>query len=170
MQHFPPLGDGNRNSFQEKTTGFFCKMKVNYSNGKEFSRQTGDKIIMKQYLQHIRAIMVLPFSVTILIPSILCFFVTAPKTDWKRWPLLIAIPLGMIGLGLLVWTIMLLGRHGTAARAPWDPTQKLVVCGPYAYVRNPMISGVLMILLGGGLVTTNGNSCFFWWNRWFSAQ
>ncbi len=29
--------------------------------------------------------------------------------------------------------------------APWDPTQRLVVRGVYRYVRNPMISGVVLI-------------------------
>ena len=32
--------------------------------------------------------------------------------------------------------------------APWDPTRRLVATGPYQYVRNPMISGVLAMLLG----------------------
>ena len=40
------------------------------------------------------------------------------------------------------------GRHP----APWDPPRRLVVRGPYAYVRNPMISGVVMVLLGEALV------------------
>ena len=38
--------------------------------------------------------------------------------------------------------------------APWNPPQHLVVVGPYRYVRNPMISGGLFILLAEAL--------FFW--------
>jgi protein-S-isoprenylcysteine O-methyltransferase Ste14 len=37
---------------------------------------------------------------------------------------------------------------GKGTLAPWDPTSRLVVRGPYRHVRNPMISGVLGILLG----------------------
>jgi protein-S-isoprenylcysteine O-methyltransferase Ste14 len=32
--------------------------------------------------------------------------------------------------------------------APWDPPKNLVVEGPYRYVRNPMISGVLVVVFG----------------------
>ncbi len=36
--------------------------------------------------------------------------------------------------------------HGTLA--PWDPPRRFVVEGPYRFVRNPMISGVIGVLLG----------------------
>ena len=36
--------------------------------------------------------------------------------------------------------------------APWDPPRGLVVRGAYRYVRNPMISGVIFVLLGEALV------------------
>src|SRR5437667_27366 len=52
------------------------------------------------------------------------------------------------GLVLLSRTIALLGRLGEGTLAPWDPTTKLVIAGPYRHVRNPMIVGVAMILLG----------------------
>jgi protein-S-isoprenylcysteine O-methyltransferase Ste14 len=54
----------------------------------------------------------------------------------------------LTGLWLAVETIALFGRVGKGTLAPWDPTRKLVVRGPYRRVRNPMISGVGLILLG----------------------
>jgi protein-S-isoprenylcysteine O-methyltransferase Ste14 len=45
-------------------------------------------------------------------------------------------------------TISLFATVGEGTLAPWDPTQKLVVRGIYRYVRNPMIIGVLSVLLG----------------------
>ena len=42
--------------------------------------------------------------------------------------------------------------HGRGTLAPWDPPPKLVVIGPYRYVRNPMISGVLFVLIGESLI------------------
>jgi protein-S-isoprenylcysteine O-methyltransferase Ste14 len=39
-------------------------------------------------------------------------------------------------------------KKGRGTLAPWNPTQKLVTDGVYRYVRNPMISGVLFILIG----------------------
>jgi protein-S-isoprenylcysteine O-methyltransferase Ste14 len=52
------------------------------------------------------------------------------------------------GLGLVAWTIALFVRLGRGTLAPWDPTSRLVVQGPYSYVRNPMITGVGTILAG----------------------
>jgi protein-S-isoprenylcysteine O-methyltransferase Ste14 len=52
------------------------------------------------------------------------------------------------GLAMLVWTVTLFIRVGRGTLAPWDPTRRLVVRGPYAHVRNPMISGVLALLIG----------------------
>ena len=48
----------------------------------------------------------------------------------------------------VVWTTVLFVRVGRGTLAPWDPTATLVVQGPYRHVRNPMISGVLFLLLG----------------------
>ena len=58
----------------------------------------------------------------------------------------------LVGLSLLVMTIRSFILIGRGTLAPWDPTKKLVVSGPYAYVRNPMISGVIAILLGESLL------------------
>ena len=65
------------------------------------------------------------------------------------WPLaLVGAALIAAGLALVAWTVALFAREGTGTLAPWDPTSRLVVLGPYRHVRNPMISGVLAILLG----------------------
>ena len=42
--------------------------------------------------------------------------------------------------------------EGKGTLAPWDPPRRLVVRGPYAYVRNPMISGVVFVLFGEALL------------------
>jgi protein-S-isoprenylcysteine O-methyltransferase Ste14 len=57
----------------------------------------------------------------------------------------------VLGLGLFGWCLRLFARVGRGTLAPWDPTQRLVAVGPYRYVRNPMISGVALILLGQAL-------------------
>ena len=53
-----------------------------------------------------------------------------------------------LGLTLMYQTISLFVTVGKGTLAPWMPTQKLVARGIYRYVRNPMISGVLCVLLG----------------------
>jgi protein-S-isoprenylcysteine O-methyltransferase Ste14 len=55
------------------------------------------------------------------------------------------------GLVLVVATVRMFASIGRGTLAPWDPPRRLVVSGVYRYVRNPMISGVLIVLVGEGL-------------------
>jgi protein-S-isoprenylcysteine O-methyltransferase Ste14 len=52
------------------------------------------------------------------------------------------------GLYIMIHTISLFIRIGKGTLAPWSPTKKLVTSGMYGYVRNPMILGVLVVLIG----------------------
>lgn len=56
------------------------------------------------------------------------------------------------GFAMWVWTVRLFARIGKGTLAPWDPTERLVIEGPYAHVRNPMITAVLAVLLGEALI------------------
>ncbi len=49
---------------------------------------------------------------------------------------------------LFIWSLKRFAGEGDGTLAPWDPPRKLVVRGPYRYVRNPMISGVVSVLIG----------------------
>jgi protein-S-isoprenylcysteine O-methyltransferase Ste14 len=111
---------------------------------------------MVALIRHLVAIAVLPFTVTVLIPvwlsrrSDVRFAAGATASE-------IAIQIAgvvFLAIGLLLFTASL--RHfitqGKGTLAPWDPPKKLVVSGPYRYVRNPMISGVLFIVFGEALV------------------
>jgi protein-S-isoprenylcysteine O-methyltransferase Ste14 len=44
------------------------------------------------------------------------------------------------------WSVALFLKTGEGTPAPWEPPKKLVIRGPYRYVRNPMITGVLLML------------------------
>jgi protein-S-isoprenylcysteine O-methyltransferase Ste14 len=68
-----------------------------------------------------------------------------PKT--ARW--LVSIPLLAAGIAGIAWsTIHFLRVKGTPV--PMNPPPKLVSAGPYRYARNPMLSGVFLLLLGIG--------------------
>lgn len=96
--------------------------------------------------RHLRAVVVLPFTVTVVVPGLVLW---RNGAEIAAWPLaLVCGVLIALGLALLAWTIALFIRVGRGTLAPWDPTVRLVVVGPYRHVRNPMISGVLAILLG----------------------
>ena len=109
-------------------------------------------------LKHVRAVLLLPFNVTIVIPCIILYATESIKIGWGisaplcLVPILLGILLICIGLALMYKTISLFARMGKGTLAPWDPTKKLVVHGIYRHVRNPMISGVFSILLGEGVL------------------
>jgi len=100
-----------------------------------------------------RAIALLPGAVTLLVPAAL-LLATGSNVGWSLGGIVAVLPvllgLGLIGGGfaLWLWTVRLLARVGKGTLAPWDPTQRLVVEGPYRHVRNPMISAVLTVLAG----------------------
>jgi protein-S-isoprenylcysteine O-methyltransferase Ste14 len=94
--------------------------------------------------RHVAAVVACPGVVTLLVPALIVWRTRAHIEPRG----LIGLPLIAVGLLLVVTTIRLFATVGRGTLAPWDPTTRLVVRGPYRYVRNPMISGVLFILLG----------------------
>jgi protein-S-isoprenylcysteine O-methyltransferase Ste14 len=96
-------------------------------------------------LRHLLAICLLPGMVAGVIPALLVDGLAA-------WPLVVlGAVVAALGLALIVQTVALFASVGKGTLAPWDPTERLVVRGPYRRVRNPMISGVLCVLLGEAL-------------------
>ena len=73
----------------------------------------------------------------------------APRLEWLG--LLLGAIFFLGGLALFVWCLRLFARIGGGTLAPWDPTKNLVTAGPYTQTRNPMISGVVAMLLGEAL-------------------
>jgi len=100
----------------------------------------------------------LPFVVTVVVPAYIIRTSTTLNAGWDLPSPLGLLPtlLGcaLVGLGvLLVYkTVILFATVGEGTLAPWDPPRRLVVRGPYRHVRNPMISGVLSILLGEAIL------------------
>ena len=105
-------------------------------------------------LRHALAILLLPGTVVVLVPALVVRQTEAVSVGWglpgglRIVPVVLGTILLAVGAALVVWTVALFVRLGRGTLAPWDPTSALVVEGPYRYVRNPMISGVLFLLLG----------------------
>ena len=107
----------------------------------------------------IRTIIILPLNVLVFIPAIVFYF------SGYRWSLNHPVLLVLGGVFLLFglffagWTMRLFAVKGEGTAAPWNPPKKLVVFGPYCYVRNPMITSVLAMLLAEALLL-NTWRCF----------
>jgi protein-S-isoprenylcysteine O-methyltransferase Ste14 len=66
-----------------------------------------------------------------------------------------------MGLFIMSLTISSFIKIGKGTLAPWSPTKKLVIVGLYGHVRNPMILGVLIVLIGESILFLSVN-IFAW--------
>jgi protein-S-isoprenylcysteine O-methyltransferase Ste14 len=103
--------------------------------------------------RQVKAIGLLPGMVTIVIPGVIVAIGGANigwglDGAWAVVPVVAGALLVAAGVALWFATVRLFAVEGEGTLAPWDPTRKLVARGPYRYVRNPMISGVVLVLLG----------------------
>ena len=66
-------------------------------------------------------------------------------------PQVIGASMAVLGAALAVWCILTFVFVGRGTPAPFDPPRRLVVRGPYRFVRNPMYWGAVLVLGGAGV-------------------
>jgi protein-S-isoprenylcysteine O-methyltransferase Ste14 len=107
-------------------------------------------------IRHSISIAVLPGTVTVVVPIWIA----------RRQQVRFAVPSDALttllcvagaillaaGAFLFAWSLYCFWSRGRGTLAPWDPPRTFVAEGPYRYVRNPMISGVIFVLLGEAAV------------------
>jgi protein-S-isoprenylcysteine O-methyltransferase Ste14 len=126
--------------------------------------------------RHLMSVLLFPVTVTIVVPALLVLpgGLRAPHLAPGLTAALITVGCLLIaaGLGLMLWTNVLFDRVGEGTlglgNVMGEPVH-LVVRGPYRHVRNPMITGVLCILLGEAAVTGSG-SLLAWFAIFFAFQ
>ena len=101
-----------------------------------------------------------PVGATFFFTLIVIFIVVSLQVDKllelpKPLPtslnIIVSIPILAIGLFLILWSILHFGKvKGTPV--PFNPPPKVVTTGPYAYVRNPMLTGLIILLFGLGVL------------------
>lgn len=101
-----------------------------------------------------KAVLILPGTVLVCIPLLIQFL----AGDWPFGPwrggvvqLSLAILIALPALLLASRTVRLFGTEGEGTPAPWDPPRKFVVSGPYRYLRNPMLSSVIALIVAQGI-------------------
>jgi protein-S-isoprenylcysteine O-methyltransferase Ste14 len=107
---------------------------------------------MASVARHLLSIAALPFTIAVVVPV----WIARRNGISLQWPAtgldLMLAAAGVValavGLSLFVASLRRFESDGDGTLAPWDPPRRLVVRGPYRYVRNPMISGVIFVLLG----------------------
>lgn len=101
-----------------------------------------------------KSVLILPGTALIYIPLLI---------QWATggWPfggsvsgtpqIVLAVILAVPAIMLAIRTVTLFVQEGEGTPAPWDPPTKFVVRGPYRYVRNPMLSSVVVLILAEAL-------------------
>ena len=108
-------------------------------------------------VEHARAVLLLPFMNTIVVPSLLL----AIFRDARLGPaavgietalIAVAVPLLAVGFAIVVRAIALFVRRGRGTLAPWNPTATLITDDLYRVSRNPMKAGLFLVLTGEALL------------------
>ena len=99
-----------------------------------------------------------PIGVVIFLLFTALFVFLAVQLDGAlalQWPIpvtvsgLVSIPVMAIGVAIIAWSVFhFLKVNGTPV--PFNPPPLLVESGPYKYARNPMLTGVFLLLFGIG--------------------
>ncbi|HEV8382899.1 MAG TPA: isoprenylcysteine carboxylmethyltransferase family protein [Gemmatimonadales bacterium] len=72
------------------------------------------------------------------------------------WFELAGIGLVILGFALVGWCLVTFAFVGKGTAAPFDPPRRLVVAGPYRFVRNPIYIGAILTMLGAALYLWSG--------------
>jgi protein-S-isoprenylcysteine O-methyltransferase Ste14 len=107
---------------------------------------------MKTIFKHLTSF-ILPITVLILVPR----WIENDFTPKSLLPAISGVAFMLTGMGFLCTTIFSFFKNGKGTLAPWFPTRKLVITGLYRYMRNPMITGVLLVLTGETIFFLSGN-------------
>jgi protein-S-isoprenylcysteine O-methyltransferase Ste14 len=107
---------------------------------------------MKNVLKQIFSF-ILPVIVLILVPLVIEKKISILSVS----AFLTGVIFMFLGIYIMIRTISGFIRIGEGTLAPWSPTRKLILTGMYRYVRNPMIIGVIIVLIGESIAILSFN-------------
>jgi len=96
---------------------------------------------------------ILPFTVLVLVPA----WIEHDRSVKHIAIFCFGISVMCVGLFVMVLTISMFIKIGKGTLAPWSPTRRLVIRSVYAHVRNPMILGVWIVLIGESIAIESWN-------------
>jgi protein-S-isoprenylcysteine O-methyltransferase Ste14 len=94
---------------------------------------------------------------TLLVPFPMACVIPWLITRWQFQPPLLGVEAGrwagaiMIVMGA-AWLLSAIAWFAYEGVKPYPPIERVITTGPYAYSRNPMYGGVVMVMIGQGLL------------------
>lgn len=129
-------------SLRERLIGIFCKAATGSRKAQNILTPAGVVFFF--------SLIALFIFIALQVDKILGF----PKLLTTSLNIIVSVPIIVIGLFLMIWSIVQFVRvKGTPV--PFNPPPELVTTGLYAHVRNPMLTGVFFLLLGLGFLLTS---------------
>ncbi|MCL5986617.1 MAG: isoprenylcysteine carboxylmethyltransferase family protein [Actinobacteria bacterium] len=90
-------------------------------------------------------------TVFVIISIMLDKFLRFPNLFSGIWSIVLAWLIIVMGIFLILWSVLTFFKaKGTPV--PFNPPPKIVTTGPYAYVRNPMLTGVFILMFELGIL------------------
>ncbi len=89
--------------------------------------------------------------VLIYVPSNVLSWSGISRPAATGWEQIVGLVVGTAGAAIALWCVLTFAFVGKGTPAPFDPPRKLVIRGPYRYVRNPMYIGAGLALAGAAL-------------------
>ena len=102
--------------------------------------------------EYLKVVLILPGNVLITIPFLIFMFSRNSYSyylvGFDNFLFYAAMFFLTLGLFLSFWSVRTFyTKGGEGTPGPWRPISNLIISGPYRYVRNPMILGVVNLLL-----------------------
>ncbi|MCL1693932.1 MAG: isoprenylcysteine carboxylmethyltransferase family protein [Actinomycetia bacterium] len=94
---------------------------------------------------------------------IIGILLTPTGNDWSLSPAAAAFATALtwLGLGLVVWAVLVFGRGVTPSPMP-SRKARLRTRGPYRWIRHPMYTGVITLMAGSALGRRNWIAAALW--------
>ncbi len=115
----------------------------------------------------IKAVILFPLNVMGVIPLMILWF--SQKIELYQFKMITIVSGGIfiiVGLYVIWITVSLFTDYGKGTPAPYSPPKILVTIGIYRYVRNPMMLGVWLVLVGEAILFTS-TEIFIWFFIFF---
>lgn len=120
---------------------------------------TGSSELKKKYTFLAGSMFLIISALFIIVPILLGNYLGLNDFIHRPAKYFVSIPLMVIGLFLVIWSNLYF-RKVKGTPVPFNPPPKMITSGPFAYTRNPMTTGLFLLMFGFGFHSGSALSVF----------